>query len=124
MFKTHISENLVIHTGVSKVTLDEILTTMRAWFSNPEFDPDKPVLWDLREAQLEPSVEQLEAWGQSMVKFTNENRAGRKTAWVLPTSAVAQTAVDLLSTYNAQNKVRIYHNDFEAAHSWLTTTIR
>lgn len=124
MLTTHISKRLVIHTGESNVSLTDILSTMRAWFASPEFNPDLPVLWDLRQAELERSDEQLESWGQAMVRFTNEHRAGRKTAWVLPSSALAQTAVDLLSSYRADNKVRIYHNDVEAAQSWLTTTIR
>lgn|GEM_PF-6445935 len=124
MLTTHVSDNLVIHTGESSISLDDILTTMRSWFMNPEFDPDKPVLWDLRGARFETSDEHVAEWAESMRRYTDEFRSGRKTAWVLPSSEVAQAAVDLLSSTNPQNKVRIYHNDYEAAESWLTTTIR
>ena len=51
-------------------------------------------------------------------------RAGRKTAWVFGDSRLATAAVDLLDAHEWQHKVRIYHNDYEAAEAWLTSTIR
>lgn len=124
MFTTHVSENLVIHTGQASISLEEILDTMRAWYANPEFDPDKPILWDLRDASIDAAGDEVAEWAEAMRQLISQHRAGRKTAWVLPSSEVAETAVDLLSSVNPENKVRIYHNDIEAAQSWLTTTIR
>ncbi len=124
MFRTEINDSLVIHTAEASVSLEDIFTTMQSWFSNPDFDPSKPVLWDLRAAQLSATEGEITSWAKSMQKATNEYRAGRKTAWVLPTSEIAQFAVDLLSSYDFQNKVRIYQNDLEAARAWLTTSIR
>lgn len=124
MFETQISNALVIHTGANRISLEDILETMRGWYAHPDFDADRPVLWDLSAATIEATEEQIAAWAEAMLTATNENRAGRKTAWVLPTSDIARMAVDLLSSYDFQNKVRIYQNDREAAEAWLTTTIR
>lgn len=124
MFNTEITDSLVIHTAEANVSLDDIFATMQAWYSDPGFDPSRPVLWDLRAAQVSFSEDDVTTWAASMQQATNEYRAGRKTAWVLPTSEIAELAVDLLSSYDFRNKVRIYQNDIEAAHAWLTTTIR
>ncbi len=123
MFTTDLSDNLVTHRASGTVTLDDILKTMESWFGHPEFKASRPVLWDLRDAQFEVSEEAISAWANSMLTGTNANRAGRKTAWVLPTSEVASFAVDLLASHDFQNKVRIYQNDLEAARAWLTTRI-
>lgn len=124
MFKTEISDTLVIHTARAAVTLDDIFATMQVWYQHPDFDPERPVLWDLRNAEVEADEAGISAWAEAMRQAVNPVRAGRKTAWVLPTSEIAQFAVDLLSSYDFQNRVRIYQNDYEAAYAWLTTTIR
>jgi len=124
VFRTAISDTLVIHTAHDAVTLDDIFATMKAWFDHVNFDPEKPVLWDLREASFDATQREISGWAESMLEATNRARAGRKTAWVLPTSEIAQFAVDLVSSYDFKNRVRIYQNDYEAAHAWLTTTIR
>lgn len=124
MFKTEISDSLVIHKGEARVTLDDMFSTTRTWFQHPDFDPDRPVLWDLRKANIEADEADVSAWANSLREAVNPVRAGRKTALVLPTSEIAQFAVDLLSTYDFQSRVRVYQNDYEAAYAWLTTTIR
>ena len=124
MLESQLNPSVVVHTGSGRVSLDDILATMQSWFTSSDFDPAVPVLWDLREAVIDAGPEELAEWGKTMLSATNENRAGQKTAWVLPTSEIAQAAVDLLSSHDFRNKVRIYQNDREAAEAWLTTTIR
>ena len=124
MLESQFDTSVVIHTGSGRVSLDDILATMQSWFTNANFDPAVPVLWDLREAVIDTVPEELAQWSETMLSAINENRAGQKTAWVLPTSEIAQAAVDLLSSHDFRNKVRIYQNDREAAEAWLTTTIR
>ena len=124
MLDSTFTPTLVIHTGTDDVHLADILATMRRWFADPQFDAGKPVLWDLRNAVIDTTPDDMAQWVESMLTATNDNRAGQKTAWVLPNSDVAQMAVDLLSSYDFRNKVRIYQNDIEAAEAWLTTTIR
>jgi hypothetical protein len=124
MLETQFDTSLVIHTGSGRVRLDDILASMQTWFADSNFDPEVPVLWDLRDCVVDAGPEALAQWGETMLSATNENRAGHKTAWVLPTSDIAQAAVDLLSSHDFRNKVRIYQNDRDAAEAWLTTTIR
>ena len=123
MLESQLDGSIVVHTGSGRVALEDILATMQTWFARADFDPAVPVLWDLREAVIDADPEELSQWGLAMLSATNENRAGQKTAWVLPTSEIAQAAVDLLSSHDFRNKVRIYQNDREAAEAWLTTTI-
>ena len=124
MITTDISPDIVIHTAVGSTSLSEITATMTAWYRNPAFDPDLPVLWDLREASVQPPAEDLDTWSESNRATINAFRPGRKTAWVLPDPATAEFAVDLLGRSDFQHRVRIFHNDMEAAMSWLTSTIR
>ena len=121
---TRISDKLVVHTGTSTLSLDDITQTMRAWFEDPAFDSEKPVLWDLRQATIDLSGEDIAAWAEENVELISARRTGRKTAWVFGDPDLAAAAVDLLGAYEWQHKVRIYHNDWEAATAWLTSTIR
>jgi hypothetical protein len=97
---------------------------MQNWYDNPEFDPDTPVLWDLRQAEVTIREEELDSWANTNRDIINEQRAGRKTAWVFRTPEAAEFAVDLLGAYDWQHKVRIFNNDIEAAVAWVTSTIR
>ncbi len=124
MFTTDLNDILVIHTADSAVTLDDIARAMQGWFEHPDFDPEKPVLWDLRRATLAISVDDLDAWSEKMVRVANRFRSGRKSAWVFPTAEAADVAVDVLGSHDWQNRVRIFQNDYEAARAWLTSIIR
>lgn len=124
MISTDVTPQLVVHTAIDGTTLSEITEAMTAWFEHPDFDPDLPVLWDLRTANLAPPTEDLKAWSETNRAMINARRSGRKTAWVLPDPGTAAFAVDLLARSDFQHRVRIFHNDMEAAASWLTSTIR
>ena len=129
MISSSINPDMVVHTGKDDVTLPQITEAMQGWYESDTFDPDLPILWDLRnintdltEAQL-PETD-LAAWSSQNLTLTNAQRAGRKTAWVFGSASMADFAVDLLGASDWQHKVRIFHNDMEAAVAWLTSTIR
>jgi hypothetical protein len=126
---TAIKQGMIVHTGSDDVSLPQITETILSWYRHPEFDPELPVLWDLRTIDLTLSRAQLpetdlSEWSSQMLPITNAARAGRKTAWVFGSAEVAEFAVDLLSASDWQHKVRIFNDDIEAAVSWLTSTIR
>ncbi len=129
MISRTIQADMVVHTGTDDVTLSQITEATQAWYEDDNFDPDLPVLWDLRAIDLDLSRVQLPEtdladWTSHNLAMINAQRAGRKTAWVLGNASVADFAVDLLGASDWQHKVRIFNNDIEAAIAWLTSTIR
>ena len=124
MFSTSITTKLVIHTGDAEITVEDIAVTWHGWYDHADFNPDTPVLWDLRHADINitetAAVELLE----QLLELTNEKRSGRKTAWVFGTATATEFAVESLGKQDWQNKVRIYQDDYDAAEAWLTSTIK
>lgn len=129
MISTAILPAMVVHTGVDDVTLPQITAAMQAWYHHDEFDPELPVLWDLRNINLVLSQAQLpetdlDDWSNRNLAIINAARAGRKTAWVFGNTAAAEFAVELLGASDWQHKVRIFNDDLEAAQAWLTSAIK
>ena len=124
MFSTSITNRLVIHTGDAEITIEDIAVTWHGWYDHADFNPDTPVLWDLRHAEINitetAAVELLE----QLLELTNQKRSGRKTAWVFGTATATEFAVESLGKQDWQNKVRIYQDDYAAAEAWLTSTIK
>ncbi len=97
---------------------------MRGWFDHPDFNPEIPVLWDFRFAEVDLSAAAIEQLADRLLDLTNDNRPGYKTAWLFGSSIAAQVAVELLGRYDWQNRVRIFQNDYDAAAAWLTSIIK
>jgi hypothetical protein len=121
---TDITPQQVTHTASGETTLAQVTLAMQGWYDHAEFDPDKPVLWDARKAEMTlPDVE-IEAWSETNRAIINEFRAGRKTAWVFGSAEAAEFVVNVLAASDFQHRVRIFNNDMEAATAWLTSTIK
>lgn len=121
---TAITPQRVTHTATGHTTLTQVTEAMQRWYDDPEFDPDRPVLWDLRAVEVSFPEGGLDTWAETNRAIINRLRAGRKTAWVFPTPEATGFAVDVLSAYDWQHKVRFFNNDIEAAVAWLDSTIR
>lgn len=120
---------MVVHTGADDVSLPQITEAMQAWYAHERFNPDLPILWDLRTINLDLTQAQLPEtdladWSDKNLAMINAERSGRKTAWVFGDAAAAEFAVDLLGASDWQHKVRIFNDDMEAASAWLTSTIK
>ena len=124
MISTDIDTVMVVHRAAGPTTLSEVSQAMRNWYQNSDFDPEIPVLWDMRGAGFEMPTEDLEAWARQNVAETNAHRSGCKTAWVLADTRATEFLVDLLSAHDWQHRVRVFHDDIEAARAWLRSTIR
>ena len=124
MINTDITPQRVIHTASGETTLAQITSATKRWYAATDFNPDIPVLWDLRDAALSITEENLDEWSSENSALINELRAGRKTAWVFGNPEAAEFASNLLGSYDWQHKVRIFNNDMEAATAWLHSTIR
>ncbi|MEM8765864.1 MAG: hypothetical protein AAGE43_00340 [Pseudomonadota bacterium] len=129
MISTAITGDIVVHTAADDVSLEQISEAMQAWYQHADFDPERPVLWDLRAVTMELerdgiTPERVTSWSESSSAVINAERAGRKTAWVFGEDGTAELASELLGAYDWQHKVRIFANDMEAARAWLFSTIR
>lgn len=129
MITSSVKSDMIVHIGKDDVSLPQITAAMQAWYGSDDFDAELPVLWDLRDINLDTSQAQLPKtdlfdWSSHNLNLINAQRAGRKTAWVFGSARVADFAVELLGASDWQHKVRIFHNDMEAAVAWLTSTIR
>ncbi len=129
MISTAIADDIVVHTAVDDVSLEQISAAMQAWYQNADFDPARPVLWDLRTVTIELqrdgiTQESIASWSETNSAVINAERAGRKTAWVFGEEDTAELASELLGAYDWRHKVRIFANDMEAARAWLFSTIR
>ena len=129
MITSAIKPDMIVHTGKDDVTLPQITEAMQAWYRHEQFDPDLPVLWDLRNinpdlSRIQLPQTELSDWSSYNLSIINAQRAGRKTAWVFSSTEIAEFAVDLLGASDWQHKVRIFNDDMEAALAWLTSTIK
>ena len=125
MITTEVTPQEVVHTASGETTLAQVTDAMNRWYSAADFDPEKPVLWDLRAATLgQATAEDIESWTTTSQQIINENRPGRKTAWIFGNVEALQVAVDLLGEHDWQHRVRFFNNDMEAARAWLHSTIR
>lgn len=123
MLTTTRTDRILVHSGHSILTLADITRAMQRWYEDAAFDAALPVLWDLREATIDPSTDNLAAWATENLSLIGARRYGQKTAWVFGDAGLAAWAVDLLGAHEWRHRVRIYYNDREAAEAWLTTTI-
>jgi hypothetical protein len=123
VIKTDITPELVIHTAARQTMLSQVTEAMEAWYGHPDFDPQRPVLWDMREAEGTLPDQDQDAWSDYNRSQVNRQRPGCKTAWVFGDPRVAEFAVELLGAHHWQHRVRIFHNDMEAAQAWLTSSI-
>ncbi len=124
MISTAIADQLVTHTATDETGLDEITEAMEGWYNHPNFDPELPVLWDLRGSELSIPEQDVTEWSERNRTMVNDLRAGRKTAWVFGEYRATQFAVDLLGAFDWQHRVRIFNDDIDAARAWLNSTIR
>lgn len=129
MISTALTPTMIVHTGKDDVSLPQITEAMQAWYAHKQFNPDLPILWDLRTINLDLTQAQLPEtdladWSDRNLAIINAERAGRKTAWVFGDAEAAEFAVDLLGASDWQHKVRIFNDDMDAAKAWLTSTIK
>lgn len=87
---------LVIHTGVDSVSIKDILSATRYWFTHPAFDPRRPVIWDVGSALLDLSLEELSEAYALIRSAVSSKRQGGRTAWVHP-SGVVRAMIDVIA---------------------------
>ena len=124
VISTDFAATMVVHRAAGRIDPTDVTEAMRRWYNDPGFDPDVPVLWDMRNAEFSGPPQDLTDWVAENMTEINARRPGRKTAWVLSNSDATAFLVDLLSDHDWKHRVRVFQDDIEAARAWLTSTIR
>ena len=97
----------MIHTGTEKVTVDEILDATRNWFEHAEFHPQTPVIWDLSDAFLDMTIEEMRNMYTLVRSALDSKRTGGRTGWVHPSGLV-------------RSMISLLHNEFDWGSEWST----
>lgn len=72
----------VLHSASGRIDTSHLLAAIKNWFTHPAFDPGVAVVWDLRSAYLDMSLEDLSRMYASVRDAVDNKRAGGRTAWV------------------------------------------
>ncbi len=87
---------VMIHTGSGDVSMEDVLVATKGWFSHAAFDPEYPVIWDIRDAFLDLTIEDLRRVYALVRDALPTKRTGGKTAWV-HTSGLVRAMIDVLA---------------------------
>lgn len=85
----------VIHSASGTIDVDHLLVATRDWFGHEDFDPATAVVWDLRAAYLNLSLEELSKMYASVRRVVDAKRTGGRTAWVHE-SAIITAFIDIV----------------------------
>ena len=78
----------MIHTGKGEISVDDILRATARWFTHSDFHPEAPVVWDIRDAMLQMTIQEMPEMYSLVRKAVTSKRTGGKTAWVHPSGMV------------------------------------
>jgi hypothetical protein len=103
------------------LTLDELLSTLREIYSQPDFDPDLNVLWDLRNSTVEAFAFEEAKYTADFVGDHWGVSGSSRAAFVVSKDehyGLARMYEQLLRS-RSSSKVMVFR-DFDEAVSWLT----
>ncbi len=72
----------VLHSASGRIDTSHLLAAIKEWFNHPDFEPGIAVVWDLRPAYLDLSLEELSRMYASVRDSVDSKRDGGRTAWV------------------------------------------
>lgn len=113
-------EVLWVNTLEGNVRLEELFETAFTWYQHPEFSPETPVLWDLRNAFLDFSMAELLTQHRPSIDRVNRERPNGKTAWLVSSSIAAVIVQEVITTVLWAADWRVFDGTPESARAWLT----
>lgn len=72
----------VLHSASGRIGTEDLLAAIARWFADPRFDPSISVVWDLRAAFLDLTLEELSDIYYRVRERIDTKRSGGRTAWV------------------------------------------
>lgn len=89
------SRTVMIHTGCENISLRDVLSATRSWFSHEDFNPQTPVVWNFGEATVDMSIEELRQMYDLVRSAVSSKRTGGRTSWV-HSSAMVRAMIDII----------------------------
>ena len=111
-------KGLMVHTAQDGISVDDLLVANRNWFSHPEFQAGRPVLWNLNDCQLNMSMEEMRGiYYVVRDHLADQKRQGGRTGWVHP-SALVRAMIDVTwSEFDWGSEWQTFE-DMDAATRW------
>ncbi|MEQ8861467.1 MAG: hypothetical protein RIC56_22715 [Pseudomonadales bacterium] len=101
------------------MTLDAVAAAFHHWFEHPEFDPDLPVLWDLRGQFIQASVADIGKLHQITSALTDRRRAsGGRSAIIAATQTAGRALAGVTTNPNFVASIRVFQSEADAL-AWL-----
>ncbi len=86
---------IMVHTASEELTVQDIVIATRLWFAHSNFHPNRSVVWNIEQATLNMTLEELGSMYDLVRKGLSAKRAGGKTAWV-HSSAMVRSMIDIV----------------------------
>lgn len=101
------------------INLEQVRQTQLSLHNSQDFDPTRPLLWDLREAQLSESLAEVKDLAVPIAENHNQARAGRKSA-VLVDSHIMDLLIREMAKVDAWpvEDVQVFRS-YRDAIAWL-----
>lgn len=115
------TSHIMIHTGTAGIAANEVLAATKVWFTHPEFDPRAPVIWDIREAFLDMSIEEMRQMYTLVRETVDSKRAGGKTAWVHSSRLVRAMITVVSDEFDWGSEWKTFQ-DLNDAREWCLET--
>ncbi|MGI9327007.1 MAG: hypothetical protein ACR2PZ_17450 [Pseudomonadales bacterium] len=112
---------VMVHTGTGTVPVSDVLIAIQTWFKHPQFDPQAPVIWNIGEAFLDMSIEDLRQMYSLVRDAVDSKRTGGKTAWVHPSQMVSAMITIVRDEFDWGSEWETFQNVDEAL-AWCQNT--
>lgn len=109
-----------MHTVTGQPQRNELFDMLRNLYSRPDFDPNRDVLWDMREADLTAfSTEDIQAIRDLAGRHWGAGGASRAALVVSTDVDFGLTRMyEMLMSASSTNEVRVFR-DIDEAREWL-----
>ena len=108
---------MMVHTGTDSVTLADLIGAVQSWFGHPEFDRRTPVVWNIGDAYLAVSIEELKNVYSATRSSLPTKRDGGRTAWVHPSGLVRSFLTIIGNEFDWGSEWGVF-DDVGAAIQW------
>lgn len=102
-----------------EVTRLEIFQLQQQWFEDPEFDPNRPVLWDLRGAIINLEKAEVETFTKGAIRLSKKNRPRGRAAILVSTAQNYELLFKAYERTIKEGRMKVTLSEQDAV-DWLT----
>ena len=111
------SQRIIFQNCQGDVALFDVLTAMVKLYEHEDFDPHFPVIWNLLEANVQITIDQINNLPPEIVEIANARRPVGKTAWV-PRTTFGEITLQMLYENHDWGAVWKTFSTLESAIAW------